>query len=334
MNKNRNYQNFEHYGSWAGKDGQYLRKKTPKSHQISSNLYYFFQLNSKKNKKIRLTKISQFIDESSSGIAEQLLIKEIEKKIEIEKAKGVKSETEFQEFETNERENLYFEIEPLHADDSIDQEIHPEMDFDRRIIVREILKRKNDYNKINYLNYLRQNIFALLSILTPTPQKKGKDIQNNKLIFKLKTSLNDSDLIDSRFVLDSNQKNEDLIKDLKKKVLESLLKEVKKTITLIQNSSSLQEDFLDTIVLDISQQICENQKEIEFTISKDIQTNESNEFLKGEPQQEKNMFLHPVIQDQIQEIEKEDKDNEPGFYGSTVLKALLSIPYYFTHLQP
>ena len=51
--------------SWAGQDGKYLRKSTPKNHPISSKLFYLFQLNLKKKKTIPLTPISTFIDESS-----------------------------------------------------------------------------------------------------------------------------------------------------------------------------------------------------------------------------------------------------------------------------
>jgi cell division protein FtsL len=48
------------------------------------------------------------------------------------------------------------------------------------------------------------------------------------------------------------------------------------------------------------------------------------------------MILHPTIQQEIEEIEKqiEDQKSEKPFYGDIVLQALLNISDYWKHLGP
>jgi len=125
----RNYNLFEYYGSWAGHDGKYLRKSTPKNHTISfkrSKLFYFFQLNLKKNKTVPLTPVSTLINASNASNGNQqakLLIKEVEEKIKIEKEKGIKSETELEEFVNNQKYQLYHQISTIDVYDSMDEEM-------------------------------------------------------------------------------------------------------------------------------------------------------------------------------------------------------------------
>lgn len=156
------------------------------------------------------------------------------------------------------------------------------------------------------------------------------------MVFKIKKPLDSSNL-----TIDSKEKfKEEIIECLKQEIFESLMKDVKNTITLIENSINLQEDILENISLDISQvsrvsqEVCKNPTEIEFTFSKDIQTNDFLSLL--EPQQEKYMVLHPTIQQEIEEIEKqiEDEKSEKPFYGDIVLQALLNISDYSKHLGP
>jgi len=64
------------------------------------------------------------------------------------------------------------QISSIDAYDSMDEEIYPGMDLDRKMILREVLKQKNDYNKIHYLNHLKQKIFAFLSFITPNDKDK------------------------------------------------------------------------------------------------------------------------------------------------------------------
>ena len=77
----------------------------------------------KKNKTVPLTPVSTLIDASNGNQQAKLLIKEVEEKIKIEKEKGMKSETELEEFVNNQKYQLYHQISTIDVYDSMDEEM-------------------------------------------------------------------------------------------------------------------------------------------------------------------------------------------------------------------